>query len=164
MLLPTIRERIARILKSLHTGFDSRFTLRRFASAICSLLLSIRALAFSINHLLAIQALITPFASLPIEYGALQAALEANSLGAGNIMALTTAVPFSVDRPLETGTRWATGTVFLVSTQAENLVGAGAAQASSERSIRPCHSVAVEGVIVANIFHWDLLSIRKLGA
>lgn len=145
-----------------HAGFYARVALCRFASAIFVLFLAIRALALSIDHLFAIRALVTPFAGLAVEDGTFQTAFEAHIHVARNIVALSTAVPFGVYRPLEALTRRAAGAVLLVSAQTEDAVGTLADQASFEASILPCHTVSVDFEVVANIFHWDLLGVGEV--
>lgn len=122
------------------------------------------ALAFPTDQMLAVVAHLLSLAAVAVEGGTPQTALIAHILRAGHIVTLATAMPFGIRGTLKGGAGRTAGAVPLARTQAEDLSGASAGQASRERTIRPCQFVSIDGEAGTNAFHWDLLRVREVRA
>ena len=114
--------------------------------------------------MLAIVARLLSLAAVAVEGGTPQTALIAHVTVTGNIMTLATTVPFGVLGTLKAGAGRAAGAVPLARTQAQDLSGTSACQASRERSVRPCQFVSIDGEAGANVFHWNLLCVCEVRA
>lgn len=98
---------------------QARVTFRRLANAIHRFFQAVGALAFPVDHLLAIHALhLLSLAAPAIEDIALETTLVAYIIGSSDIMTLTTTVPFADFGSLEAGSHRAAGAVPLIRGQA----------------------------------------------